>query len=422
MPGDKSITHRALLFAALARGESRISNAQSGEDAHSTAGALRAFGCSVPALPADGAEIIVHGAGLHGLTPPDDAVDCGNSGTGARLLMGVLAGQPFRAVLTGDASLRSRPMRRVTDPLARMGVRFEELGEPDRLPIAERGAELERIDHASPHASAQVKSAILLAGLTGGAAVRVREPTLSRDHTERMLGAMGVTVRAWRGPEGAATIDLEPAGELEPLDLRVPGDFSAAAFFIAFGLLSDHPVRIDDVGLNPTRTGFLDVLRRMGAAIAVENVRFESGEPVGDVIAEPGRLTATTVTGDELPSLIDEVPALAVVAAFADGDTRIEGASELRVKETDRIAALAKNLNAIGATATETPDGLVVRGSTQPLTGSIDSFGDHRIAMAFGVLAALPDHHITIDDPAVAAVSFPAFWDELKACAAATAA
>lgn len=422
VPGDKSITHRALLFAAVANGVSRIANVQAGGDAHSTAGALRALGRTIPALPDDGAEIVVRGDRLHCLTPPDGPIDCGNSGTGVRLLMGVLAGQPFRAVLTGDASLLSRPMRRVTRPLARMGVRFDELGEPDRLPIAEHGAELDAIDYASPHASAQVKSAVLLAGLTGGAAVRVREPVLSRDHTERMLAAMGVTVRTGRESDGAAVIDLEPIDSLEPLDLRVPGDFSAAAFFLAFGLLSDHPVRVDGVGLNPTRIGWLEVLHRMGGRIAIENVRTESGEPVGDIIAEPSRLIGTTVTGAELPSLIDEVPMLAVMAALADGETRIEGASELRVKETDRIAALATNLSAIGAAAIETPDGLIVRGATTPLSGSIDSFGDHRIAMAFGVLATLPDHHISITAPAVAAVSFPGFWDELKACAAAAAA
>lgn len=422
VPGDKSITHRALLFAALARGESRIANVQAGEDAHSTAGALRALGRAIPALPDDGAEIVVEGAGLHGLTPPDGPIDCGNSGTGVRLLMGVLAGQAFRAVLTGDASLRSRPMRRVTHPLARMGVRFEELGEPDRLPIAVHGAELDAIDFASPHASAQVKSAVLLAGLTGGAAVRVREPVLSRDHTERMLAAMGVTVRTRHESDGAAVIDLQPVDSLEPLDLRVPGDFSAAAFFLAFGLLSDHAVRIDGVGLNPTRIGWLEVLHRMGGRLAVDNVRTESGEPVGDIIAEPSRLAGTTVTGAELPSLIDEVPMLAVLATLADGETRIEGGSELRVKETDRLAALAANLSAIGANADETPDGLIVRGTAKSLGGSVDSFGDHRIAMAFGVLAALPRHRIAISDPAIAAVSFPGFWDELKACAAATAA
>jgi 3-phosphoshikimate 1-carboxyvinyltransferase len=416
VPGDKSLTHRALIFSALAQGRSIVANLQTGEDAHATARALRALGCSIPALPSSGAEIAIDGRGLHGLTRSDEPLDCANSGTTARLLLGVLAGSDFRTVLTGDASLRTRPMRRVTEPLGRMGARFEELGESDRLPIAVHGGRLEPIDYDSPHASAQIKSALLLAGLTGRAAVRVTEPTLSRDHTERMLSEMGADIHMERDEAGRAVITIAPVESLSPMTFAVPGDFSAAAFFIALGLLSRRAVRVDNVGLNPGRTGLLPVLARMGARIAIENVRRASGEPVGDVVAEPSRLSATVVEGAEIPALIDEVPILAVLAARAEGDTTIQGAGELRVKESDRLAALATNLRAVGVDAVELPDGLLVRGTRRLLEGRVRSHRDHRIAMAFGVLSTITGSRIVVDDPAVAAVSFPRFWDELRAC------
>ncbi|HKJ93519.1 MAG TPA: 3-phosphoshikimate 1-carboxyvinyltransferase [Longimicrobiales bacterium] len=413
VPGDKSISHRALLFAALASGESRLRGLLDGADPASTASALRALGVAVPALAE--AEVRIRGGGLHGLRPCDAPIDCGNSGTTARLLLGVLAGQAFPATLTGDASLRRRPMRRVTEPLGRMGASVEELGAPDRLPVRMTGGALRPLHHTSARASAQVKSALLLAGLTGGVAVSVREPALSRDHTERLLRAMGAPVAV--GVErGLPFAEITPTQQLEPLDLDVPGDFSSAAYFIALGLLAREPLRINGVGLNPTRTGLLAVLERMGARVEVESAT-HAGEPAGDVVVYPAPLTATDVDGGEIPALIDEVPALAVLAARAQGTTHIRGAGELRVKESDRLAALAGNLRALGVDAHDEGDELVVVGTDAPVRGTVRCHGDHRIAMAFGVLAALPGNDIRIDDADVVSISFPRFWAELQQAA-----
>lgn len=419
VPGDKSITHRALMLAALSRGSSRLSGLLPAADTQSTAAVLRGLGVRLPPIPEDGAPIAIAGHGLRPFRQPAGPLDCGNSGTTARLMLGVLAGHPLRAVLTGDDSLRSRPMRRVTEPLSSMGARFTELGEPDRLPIEVEGGPLRPIQYASPRASAQVKSALLLAGLTGGVRVEVSEPVHSRDHTERMLRAMGVHLTVEAGAAGVRIV-LEPPSFIEPLDLAVPGDFSSAAFFIALALLAGAgPLRIARVGVNPTRTGLLTVLERMGARIVLEDACDVCGEPVADVFVWPSALEATTVDATEIPAMIDEVPVLAVLAARARGETRITGAAELRVKESDRLAALAANLRAVGAEAEELPDGLVIRGSDAPLAGRVRSFGDHRIAMAFGVLAALPDHRIEIDDPDVVGISNPAFWADVRRVAAA---
>jgi 3-phosphoshikimate 1-carboxyvinyltransferase len=413
VPGDKSLTHRALLLAALADGRSRILRPLVGADTESTAGALRLLGYAVPQLDGD-SELAIDGRGLRGLRAPAAAIDCGNSGTTTRLLMGILAGYPFHATLTGDASLRSRPMRRVTTPLQEMGAVFEELGESDRLPVRMRGGALRSIDYASPHASAQVKSAIMLAGLVGGVDVAVTEPLLSRDHTERMLVELGVKLLRETRADGSVRVAQQPVDRLEPFDFTVPGDFSSAAFIMAFAALhAAQPVRIVDVGLNPGRTGFLDVLRRMGGSVSVENERESCGEPVGDVVVRRSPLRATRVEAAEIPSLIDEIPVIAALAARADGTTHISGAGELRVKESDRIAAVVHNLGAVGAAAEELPDGMIVRGADHPLEGSVRAMHDHRIAMAFGVLAADPANRIDIDDRDVVAVSFPGFWQTL---------
>lgn len=413
VPGDKSITHRALMFAALARGTSRLRGLLASEDPCSTAAAMRALGCNVPDPPRDGGAIEVHGGGLAALRAPDGLLDCGNSGTTARLLLGVLSGFPLEATLTGDASLRSRPMRRVTEPLSRMGARFEELERPDRLPLRVRGGDLRSVRYDSPHASAQVKSAVLLAGLTGRVGAEVTEPVLSRDHTERMLRAMGVPVESGAG-EGGAWAALRPVEQLDPLDLDVPGDFSSAAFLIALAALAPAgPLRIRGVGTNPGRTGLLPVLERMGVALELESPGERAGEPVADLIVHPSVLRAVEVAGHEVPAMVDELPILAVMAARAEGETRITGASELRVKETDRIAALVRNLRAIGVAAEELEDGLVVVGTDAPLEGDVASYGDHRIAMAFGVLGALPGARIRVDTPQVTDVSYPDFWTEL---------
>jgi 3-phosphoshikimate 1-carboxyvinyltransferase len=425
VPGDKSITHRALLLAGLAEGESRLSGLLPGEDCRSTAACLRALGVEIPELPLDGSEIRVRSRGAGALRSPTDPLDCGNSGTTARLLLGLLAGLRVTAILTGDSSLRSRPMRRVTDPLTRMGARFREDGEPDRLPIQVTGGPLESLVFTSPVASAQVKSALLLAGLTGGVPVTVVEPHASRDHTERMLRLLGISVESGpqsvgEGGEGAGgwRVSMDPApGPLPPLDFQVPGDFSSAAFLAAFALLGGagaEGLRLAGVGINPTRSTLLQVLERMGGGVEVigkgEGDDGGTGEPVGDLVLRPTALRATEVGGEEIPGLIDEIPILAVLAARAKGVTRIRDAGELRVKESDRIAALVVNLRALGVEVEEFDDGLAVRGTEAPLRGRVRTFQDHRIAMAFGVLGALPGNEIQVENPEVVEVSYPGFW------------
>ncbi|HEV3049457.1 MAG TPA: 3-phosphoshikimate 1-carboxyvinyltransferase [Longimicrobium sp.] len=420
VPGDKSLTHRALMFSAVATGESRLRGLLPGADCRSTASVLRALGCAVPDLPPDGSEIVVAGRGIGSWTAPAEWLDCGNSGTTARLMMGLLASRPFASTLTGDDSLRGRPMRRITEPLARMGARFREAGAPGTLPIEVVGGPLDSIDYVSPKASAQIKSAVLLAGLGAGVPVSVTEPMLSRDHTERMMDALGETVDTLDvDRRGGVHISLIPSGRaLPPLDLDVPGDPSSAAFLIALALLADEgELRICNVCVNPTRTGFFRLVERMGARIAMADRRTAGGEPVADLVVRPARLRGIEVGGDEVPDAIDEIPMLAVLAARAEGETRITGAGELRVKETDRIAAVAGNLRAIGVDAEELADGIVVRGTDAPLAGSVRAFHDHRIAMAFGVLGAQPGNAIEVDHPEVVDVSFPGFWELLRTLA-----
>jgi 3-phosphoshikimate 1-carboxyvinyltransferase len=397
------------MLSVIASGESRLEGCLVSLDTRSTAACLRALGGRLPVL--ERGTVRVTGIGLGGLRDPRSALDCGNSGTTARLLLGLLAGCGVRAELTGDESLRGRPMRRVTRPLEAAGARFAELERPDHLPIRIEGGTSGPISYDAPQASAQVKSALLFAALTSGAAARVSEPWLSRDHSERMLRAMGARCESLRQADGRAVVILQPPDTLERLDIRIPGDFSSAAFLLARGLLDPRTaVRVRAVGVNPTRTGFLEVVRRMGGRLETDGQPDAAGEPVADLTAVPGTLRGTTVRADEIPGLIDEVPVIAVLAAVADGETRIEGAAELRVKESDRLAALAGNLRAVGVRAQELPDGLVVTGGDGPLRGRVRTHGDHRIAMAFGVLAALPGNDIEIDRREVAAVSFPDFW------------
>jgi 3-phosphoshikimate 1-carboxyvinyltransferase len=416
VPGDKSISHRALLLAVLGTGRSRIRGILDSADVRSTAGALRALGADVPPL---GAEIAIAGVGVNGVRSPGSSLDCGNSGTTARLLAGVVAASPIEARFVGDASLSRRPMRRVARPLEAMGARFE-FDAADGLPMVVHGASLRGIDWTNETSSAQVKSAVLLAGLIAGVEVSVSEQRTSRDHTERMLAARGVSVD-WS--DGRVTV--RPDGPLPSRDTDVPGDPSSAAFFAAIGALaSSGELTLRDVGVNPTRTGFFDALREMGARVELESVRDEGGEPVADVLVRPGALRAIELGGDRVPALIDELPLVACVATRAHGETRIRGARELRVKESDRIATVVANLRAIGAHAEELPDGMVIEGSDAPLAGRVATHGDHRLAMAFGILAALPGNRITVDDPDCVAVSFPTFWRELarvRAVAAAAA-
>jgi len=405
VPGDKSLSHRALIFSALATGRSRVRDVLQSADVHSTAGVLRALGVPVPPLTGD---FTIDARGARALRAPSTDLDCGNSGTTTRLMAGIAAGCDFRSRFIGDASLSKRPMRRVARPLVAMGARIE-LESDDGLPMVIEGGALQSIAWSSETASAQIKSAILLAGLVGGVPVEVTEPSRSRDHTERMLRALGARVTI----EGTR-VRLEPLGALAPLDVRVPADPSSAAFFIALAtLVHGAPLRVPNVCLNPTRTGFFDVLRTMGGAVEIEQGPEQGGEPTGTIQASYSQLRAVSVSEAQVPSMIDELPLLACVGARARGTTEIRGAAELRVKESDRIATVVSNLRAIGASADELPDGLVVTGSATPLRGRVITHGDHRIAMAFGVLGALPGNDIQVDDPACVAVSYPGFWDDL---------
>lgn len=415
VPGDKSITQRALILAALAPGESRLTGLLAGADPQSTAGAMRALGAAIDPLPRDGSLVRVHGTGRLGLSKPADVLDLGNSGTGARLLLGVLSGCPFDSVLTGDDSLRSRPMKRVTDPLTEMGASFEALEEAGRLPLRVRGGALRALTYDMPIATAQVKSALLLAGLVGRVPVTLTEPGRTRDHTERMFRMVGATVDA-RPQGGRWRVDLRDSpSELPPLDYHVPGDFSSAAFMLAAGLLGigGAALTVENVGLNPTRTGLLILLERMGARLTVEGGEDDGIEPVGSLTVEPQQLSGVEAGDADVLTALDEVPALVALAARARGVTRITGAAELRVKETDRIQALAQGLRAIGVDAEELEDGLVLEGTSRPLRGTVDSRLDHRIAMAFGLLGALPENDIRVRDAECVDVSFPMFWETL---------
>ncbi|HXE57477.1 MAG TPA: 3-phosphoshikimate 1-carboxyvinyltransferase [Gemmatimonadales bacterium] len=408
IPGDKSITHRALLLAALAPGTSHLGGALTSLDARSTARVLRRLGAEVSPLRP---ETTVRIAGRRRFRRPGLPLDCGNSGTTARLLLGLLAGHRFAATLTGDRSLRRRPMRRVTGPLQMMGARVEERN-GDGLPLTIRGGPLRPLRHAMPVSSAQIKSALLLAGVVGEVPVALREPHgRSRDHTERFLRAFGYPVR-----ESDGWIELEPSGRLEPFEMQIPGDPSSAAFLVGAAVLAEAgELRIAGVGLNPTRTGFVDVLRRMGASLEVDDETTHFGEPVGDLIARPAALRSTEVGAGEIPGLIDEIPMLAVLASRAAGETVFREVGELRVKESDRLGLIAANLRAVGARAEVSGNDLHVEGGDAPPRGAVRTEGDHRIAMAFAVLGTLPGARIRLDDLACAEVSFPGFPATLAA-------
>lgn len=401
------------MLAPLAEGASQIRGLALGADVRATGAAMRALGAAAmgPIEAGDPIEV----SGPVELRSPGAAIDCGNSGTTARLLMGLVAGSTADATLDGDQSLRRRPMARVVEPLRRAGACARELGEPGRLPIEIEGRALNPIEHEGEVASAQVKSALLLAGLASRVPVTVIEPGASRDHTERMLRAMGARVEA-EPVESGMRVRLDAlSGPLKPIDMAVPGDFSSAAFWVALAALGGcgGGLRVEDVGLNPSRTGFLRVLEAMGASLDAMVTHEEAGEPVGDVMARPSALRGVEIPPEWVPSLIDEIPVLACAAGRADGKTVIRGARELRVKESDRIAALHANLVALGVSSRELPDGLEIEGGARALSGVIETRGDHRIAMAFGVLGALPGNAIGVDDTACVRVSYPGFWDEL---------
>lgn len=410
VPGDKSITHRVLLLAALAPGRSRIAGALTSLDARSTARVLRQLGAEVSPLRSGAATTV---RGRKRFRRPGSPLFCGNSGTTTRLLLGLLSAHRFAATLTGDRSLRRRPMRRVTAPLTAMGARFTERN-GDGLPLTVRGNRLRPISYDMPVSSAQIKSAILLAGMAGEVEVALSEPHgRSRDHTERLLRAFGYGVI-----EKEERTYFAPDGRLEPFDMEVPGDPSSAAFLVGAAILAEAgELRIGGIGVNPTRTGFLDVLARMGARTQVENLSTRFGEPVGDLLVRPSRLRATEVGAGEIPGLIDEIPLLAVLASKASGTTIFRQVGELRVKESDRLGLMAQNLRAVGVEAEVNGDDLVVEGNDRAPRGRVRTAADHRLAMAFAVLGTLPDARISIDDLACAAVSFPGFPQTLRSIA-----
>ncbi|MEN2986054.1 MAG: 3-phosphoshikimate 1-carboxyvinyltransferase [Thermodesulfovibrionaceae bacterium] len=408
-PADKSISHRAIMFASLAKGISRIRNFLWAKDPLSTLNAMRALKVEIE-TNFEG-EILIHGKGLNSLKEPEDVIDCGNSGTTIRLLSGILSGQPFLSILTGDESLRGRPMRRVINPLRMMGADIMARADDNFPPIAIKGSKLRGIDYKLDIASAQVKSAILLAGLFAEGVTTVTEPQKSRDHTERMLKGMGVDIQIKDN-----TITLNPPERLNPFDIHIPNDFSSAAFFIAAAtVVPNSEVLIENVCLNPTRTGFLRVVKEMGAQIETVNLHEQSGEVVGDIICKTtSSLKSVTVKGDIIPVLIDEFPVLCVLATQAEGQTIIRDAKELRVKESDRIKAMATELKKMGADIEELEDGVIVRGPTKLKGSEVYSYKDHRVAMALSVAGLIAEGSTTVQDAHCVDISFPEFYNLLQ--------
>ena len=413
VPGDKSISHRALLFGAIAEGTTTIEGLLPAEDPISTAACLRAMGAEISPIES-GAVIQVKGVGLDGLEEPSEVLDCGNSGTTMRLMLGLLAGREGRHfVLSGDASLRRRPMQRVGQPLALMGAEVRGRDGGNYAPLAVQGRKLHGAVVGTPVASAQVKSALLLAALTASGPSTVIEPAHSRDHSERMLRAFGADLEV--GGEMGRHISVRPGATLTGQHVVVPGDISSAAFWLVAGaLIPGAEIIIENVGLNPTRTGVLDILEQMEARIEVLNQRDVAGEPVGDLRVHHGPLKAFQFGEEIMPRLVDEVPILTVAACFCDGISRISGASELRVKETDRLAVMARQLKAMGASIEEQPDGLIIHGGQSLRGAALDSETDHRVAMSLAVAAMLADGDSTLERSDAAAVSYPTFWSDLE--------
>lgn len=413
-PGDKSLSHRAVMFAAIAEGTTEISGFLAGEDTLNTLKAVRTLGITVDDLGAG--KFSVHGKGLHGLSEPAAVLDLGNSGTGMRLLAGLLAGQDFFSVLTGDQYLVKRPMDRIADPLRKMGAVIDGRGGGKLAPLAIRGAgkNLRAMDYQSPVASAQVKSAVLLCGLYADGETSVTEPHKSRDHTERMLRFFGVDVR-----EAGLRVSLRGKQALRPSGpLKIPADISSAAFFlVAAAIVPGSDLLIRNVGVNPTRTGILDVLNAMGADISMENLREEAGEPVADLRVRHRALRATEIGGAVIPRLIDEIPVLAVAAACADGMTIIRNAEELRVKESDRIATMATELRKLGAEVRELPDGMEIAGGRNMRGAVCESHGDHRIAMSLAIAGLAAAGATTVRDAEWIETSFPGFSSLLRKAA-----
>ncbi len=407
IPGDKSISHRAVMLGSLAKGTTEITHFLQGEDCLSTISCFRKLGIDIEN---DEKRILIHGKGLHGLTAPREILDCGNSGTTTRLLSGILSGQSFSSTLTGDASIQKRPMKRIIDPLSQMGASITSLRNNNCAPLTVEGKSLKGIHYHSPIASAQVKSAVLLAGLYAEGPTSVTEPYVSRNHSEIMLSAFGANVSC---QDTTATILPEPA--LEGQKITVPGDISSAAYFIAAGLLvPGSELLLKNVGINPTRDGILQAAKAMGADIQLLNPGKSNGEQTADLLITSAPLKGTEIGGALIPALIDEIPIIAIMAAFAEGTTIIKDAAELKVKESNRIQVMADNLTALGCPVEPTEDGMVIHGG-QPLHGAvIDSHKDHRIAMSFAVASLLIEGETRILDKECVQISFPGFYHTLS--------
>ena len=413
IPGDKSISHRAVMFGSLAKGTTHISNFLSGADCLSTIDCFRKMGVEIEQ---DETNVTVHGNGLHGLKAPNETLDVGNSGTTTRLISGILAGQDFETVLSGDASLNKRPMGRIIKPLEQMGAKITSVNGNGCAPLKIEGTKLNATHYDSPVASAQVKSCVLLAGLYADGKTSVTEPALSRNHTELMLKEFGADIRStFEIGSSKATAIIRPCEELYGQEITVPGDISSAAYFIAAGLIvPDSEILVENVGINPTRAGILRVCEDMGGDITLLNERTEGGERIADVLVRTSKLHGTTIEGDIIPTLIDEIPVIAVMAAMAEGTTIIKDAAELKVKETDRIETVTDNLKAMGCDVTPTEDGMIINGG-RPLHGaSIHTLLDHRIAMAFSIAALVAEGTTKILDSKCVDVSYPTFYDTFE--------
>ena len=412
-PGDKSVSHRAVIFNALSNtNTAKITNFSPGADCSSTEHIMKSLGVEITRKLGGGGAgdtLTVKGVGLEGLVEPDDILDAGNSGTTTRLMSGILAGQDFVSVLTGDQSLKSRPMGRVVNPLTTMGAKISGRANNTLAPLVFHGGSLRGIDYNMPVASAQLKSCLLLAGLRADGITNLSQPAESRDHTERMLSAMGAVLKK----EGLDLI-LQPS-ELETIDVEVPGDISSAAFWmIAAVCHPDAELLIRNVGVNPTRSGIITALKKMNAQLKLMDERQVAGEPVADVLVRTSDLKGIELSGDTVPLLIDEIPVIAVAAAVADGETVIKDAQELRVKESDRIESSISWLRAAGINAEGTSDGMIISGNQQINGGSFQSYDDHRLAMSLGIAGLISEQPITISDPDVASISYPGFWGTVK--------
>ncbi|CAG9622645.1 3-phosphoshikimate 1-carboxyvinyltransferase [Sutcliffiella rhizosphaerae] len=408
IPGDKSISHRSVMFGAMAKGKTTVENFLLGEDCLSTIDCFTKLGVTIEK---NGSNITVYGNGLEGLTEPTDILDVGNSGTTARLIIGILSGLPFHSVLIGDESIAKRPMKRVTGPLKEMGARIQGNQDGNFTPISIQGGHLRAIDFVSPVASAQVKSAILLAGIQGIGTTTVKEPYKSRDHTERMLRAFGVRVE-----EDEFTVSVQGGQELKAnLHIIVPGDISSAAFYLVAGaIVPNSKITLERVGLNPTRTGILDVLKKMGATMSFSNVEEEAPEPFADITIETSTLNGTEVSGDIIPRLIDEIPIIALMATQAEGTTVIKDAEELKVKETNRIDTVVNELRKMGADIEATDDGMVIKGKSMLTGTNLNSYGDHRIGMMGAIASLIANGETSLENAEAINVSYPNFFEHME--------